>query len=217
VVEVLYEDNHILALNKPAGLATQPSEHNTENLEDQAKAYIKKAHNKPGAVFLHPIHRLDKPTSGVVLFAKTSKALSRLQEMMREHKLKKTYLALVEGRVEPEKGTLKHNLSHDEFKAQVAKEGKPAILHYKVMRYENKQTLVEIELETGRYHQIRAQFQAVGHPVVGDKKYFAKTAFFQDHIALHHKTLSFIHPVTKAPLEISAAPVKSFYAAAPMG
>ncbi|MBS0634843.1 MAG: RluA family pseudouridine synthase [Verrucomicrobia bacterium] len=207
---ILFEDNHLLALNKPAGLATQSSDHHADSLEEQAKAYIKKAHNKPGAVFLHPIHRLDRPTSGVVLFAKTSKALSRLQEMMREQKLEKTYILLAEGRVEPEEGTLKHNLVHDEHKSRVAKEGKPAILHYKVLEYRENRSLVSVELVTGRYHQIRVQFATIGHPVVGDKKYGSKQAFHGDAIALHHKTLTFIHPVTKAPLEISAPLSQSF-------
>lgn len=204
MVEILFEDNHILAVNKPAGLATQSSEHNKESLEDDAKAYIKRAYNKPGNVFLHPIHRLDKPTSGVVLFAKSSKALSRLQEMMREQKLTKTYLTIVEGIVSPQSGTLQHSLSHDEHKARVAKDGKPAILQYTVERSQNNQSVVLVTLVTGRYHQIRAQFQAIGHPVVGDKKYGSRTPFYKEHIALHHKTLAFSHPVTKEPIELSA-------------
>ncbi len=210
MVEVLYEDNHLLALNKPAGLATQGSEHNKQSLEDEAKAYIKKAQNKPGNVYLHPIHRLDKPTSGVVLFAKTSKALSRLQEMMRELKIKKTYIAICEGTVLPQEGTLKHNLAHDEHKASVTKDGKPSILHYKVTKTHNSNSLITVELVTGRYHQIRVQFQAIGHPVLGDKKYGSSQSFYKDGIALHHKTLSFSHPVTHILLEISA-PLPPYY------
>ncbi len=204
MVDVLYEDNHLLALNKPAGLATQSSEHNSKNLEDDAKAYIKKAQNKPGSVFLHPIHRLDKTTSGIVLFAKTSKALSRLQEMMRAHTIKKTYIALASGKVEPLDGTLTHNLTHDDFKARVSKDGKPSTLHYKVLSYEKTNTLLEIDLETGRYHQIRAQFAAINHPLLGDTKYGAKAPFHKDLIALHAEKVTFIHPVTKDLLEISA-------------
>ncbi len=204
MVDVLYEDNHLLALNKPAGLATQSSEHNDRNLEDEAKAYVKKASNKPGNVFLHPIHRLDKPTSGIVLFAKTSKALSRLQEMMRQHKIKKTYIALASGKVEPKEGTLTHNLTHDDFKARVSKDGKPSTLHYKVLSYENENTFLEIALETGRYHQIRAQFAAIGHPLLGDTKYGSRVPFHQDLIALQAQKLIFPHPVTHLELEIVA-------------
>lgn len=205
MVEVLYEDNHLLALNKPAGLATQSSDHNPNSLEDEAKAYIKKKASKPGSVFLHPIHRLDKPTSGVVLFAKTSKALSRLQEMMRQHKIKKTYVAICEGKIEPQEGTLEHLLLHEEHKATVDKAGKPAILHYKVIGSYKEHSIVEIELVTGRYHQIRVQFQAIGHPILGDKKYKSCHPYKGEAIALHHKRLAFMHPVTQIPLEITAA------------
>lgn len=203
-LEILYEDNHLLALNKPAGLATQSSEHNATSLEDEAKAYIKKAYNKPGNVYLHPIHRLDKPTSGVVLFAKTSKALSRLQEMMRQHQIQKTYVALCEGHIIPQEGTLEHLLEHDDHKARISKSGKKAILHYKVIATTPTYSQVTIALVTGRYHQIRAQFQAIGHPVLGDKKYGAKLPFTHDTIALHHQSLALTHPVTGIPLEITA-------------
>lgn len=205
MVEVLYEDNHLLALNKPAGLATQVSEHSSENLEDDAKAYIKKSQNKPGNVYLHPIHRLDKPTSGIVLFAKTSKALSRLQEMMRQHQIKKTYITICEGKVLPVEGTLKHNLSHDDHKASIAKDGKPSILHYKVIGYYGEHSIISVELVTGRYHQIRAQFQAIGHPVLGDKKYACRHIFYKDVIALHHQKLEVTHPVTGVFLQITAS------------
>lgn len=210
MVEVLYEDNHLLALNKPAGLATQCSLHHSDSLEEQAKAYIKKAHKKPGAVFLHPIHRLDRPTSGVVLFAKTSKALSRLQAMMRNREMHKTYVLLAEGHVSPKVGTLEHSLVHDEHRSRVSPDGKPAILHYTVLDYLENRSLVSVELVTGRYHQIRIQFHTIGHPVVGDKKYASKQPFHKDTIALHHKTLAFTHPVTKAPIEISA-PLPSYW------
>lgn len=203
-VEVLFEDNHLLALNKPANLATQPSLDNSTSLEDDAKAYIKKSQNKPGNVYLHPIHRLDKPTSGVVLFAKTSKALSRLQEMMRERKIKKTYIAIVCGKLQSPEGTLEHNLLHDDYKACVAKNGKPCTLHYKVVGFAGNHSIVLVDLVTGRYHQIRAQFQAIGHPVLGDKKYNSTHAFYKEIIALHHKTMAFIHPVTHVAMEISA-------------
>jgi 23S rRNA pseudouridine1911/1915/1917 synthase len=201
-IDILYEDNHLLALDKPAGLATQESMHNQASLEILAKAYIKEAYQKPGNVFVQPIHRLDKPTSGIVLFAKTSKSLSRLQEAMRHHQLQKTYLALVEGSVTPKDGTLKHALVHLEHKAEVAPEGKMAILHYQTRENQDDRTLLEINLCTGRYHQIRAQFAHIGHPVVGDHKYGAKSRLANDIIRLHHHKLSFSHPVTHVPIEI---------------
>ena len=202
MVEVLYEDNHLLALNKPCGLPTQSDDN--KSLENDAKAYVKQAQNKPGNVFLHPIHRLDKPTSGVVLFAKTSKALSRLQEMMRQHKIQKTYVAICEGKISPQEGTLEHLLLHDDHKATVHKSGKPAILHYKVIGSPGNHSIVEVQLVTGRYHQIRAQFQAIHHPILGDKKYGSHHPYKPDAIALHHKKMSFTHPVTHELLEISA-------------
>jgi 23S rRNA pseudouridine1911/1915/1917 synthase len=144
------------------------------------------------------------------LFAKTSKALSRLQEMMRERQIKKTYLTICEGKVVPQEGTLKHNLSHDDFKASVDKDGKASILHYKVLKTIGHNSFITVDLVTGRYHQIRAQFQAVGHPVLGDKKYKSIHTFYKDIIALHHQTMSFTHPVTKLLIEISA-PLPSYW------
>jgi len=207
-MHVLFEDNHLLAVNKPAGLATQPSENNEVNLEDVAKSFLKTRDHKPGNVYLHPLHRLDKPTSGIVLFAKTSKALSRLQEAMRKHEIKKTYWTIVEGRVVPKEKTLIHNLLHESHRAVVAKSGKEARLHYKVLEEKKNYTVVEIELHTGRYHQIRAQFSAIGHPVVGDKKYGAKSSLAKDTIALHHMRLSFTHPVTKEEIVVNCPPPK---------
>lgn len=201
---VLYEDNHLLAVNKPAGLATQVSEHNADSLEEQAKAYIKESKQKPGNVFLHPIHRLDKPTSGVVLFAKTSKALSRLQEMMRKHELKKTYLALVEGTLKSAKDTLRHTLLHDEHKAVVSPAGKPSELTYEVIATIKGNSLVSVDLITGRYHQIRAQFAAIHHPLLGDNKYGSKLPFFEETVALHHHRLQLTHPVTHTTLTVES-------------
>lgn len=183
----IFSDNHVLVLEKPAGISTQPEFH------EMAKAYIKEKHQKPGNVFLEPIHRLDKPVSGMVLFARTSKALKRLNGFMRERQIKKKYLAWVEGNIEAE-GTLTHTLSHGNFRALVDKEGKLAVLHYRLLEKKRGNSLVEIDLETGRYHQIRAQFSAIGHPVLGDQKYGAKGK--REKIALHHHVLSFPHPIT---------------------
>jgi 23S rRNA pseudouridine1911/1915/1917 synthase len=196
-VEVIYIDNHLLIAVKPAGIPTQPP---GDNFLDQAKEYIKKRFQKPGKVFLEPIHRLDKPVSGLVLFARTSKALSRLQEMMRNQLIEKTYFAEVEGSLPAHEGTLEHYLLHGEHRAIVVspthKEGKRARLHYRVLKTEKGKSFVAIQLETGRYHQIRAQFSAMGCPVVGDQKYGSNKALKDERIALHHGQLSFSHPVS---------------------
>ncbi len=192
---IIFCDNHILVVDKPADMATQP------DLVELAKAWVKKKYNKPGNVFLEPIHRLDKPVSGLVLFARTSKALSRLQQMMREKKIRKTYQALVEGCPAKKEGTLSHHLRHGSHRAHVDKEGKEAILHYRILEKRGKNTLLEIELETGRYHQIRIQLAETGYPVVGDTKYGSKTPHHPG-IALSSVKLEFTHPVTQEPLKL---------------
>jgi len=194
-LEILYEDNHLLAVNKKAGLLTQPNQSGEKNLEDLAKAYLKEKKQKEGRVFLHALHRLDRPVSGIVLFAKTSKALSRLNESMRNREVEKMYLAKVEGHLEEKSGELIHFLTHGSHRAHVGKEGKKAHLSYAKIQKEKDATLVEITLHTGRYHQIRAQFSHIGHPILGDTKYGAKTS--QGNIALHHAKLTFPHPISK--------------------
>lgn len=184
-LEPIYCDNHILVLEKPAGMATQPDFH------ESAKIYIKEAFAKPGEVFLEPIHRLDKPVSGLVLFARTSKALSRLNASMRGGQIRKRYRARVEG-VVPEEGKLEHYLLHGNFRAIVDPSGKKASLLFWRLESKGDTSLVEVELLTGRYHQIRAQFSAIGHPIVGDAKYGSKTN--HSTIKLHHHTLTFPHP-----------------------
>ncbi len=196
-MRIIYCDNHLLVVSKPAGLSTQPHD-GEDSLSDRAKAWIKKEFQKPGSVFLEPIHRLDKPVSGLVLFARTSKALSRLQEMMRQHQIEKTYYAWIEGELPEPEGTLEHLLIHGDHRAHVHPEGKLARLHYRQIAQGNGKTQLEIILETGRYHQIRAQFSAIGYPIVGDVKYGAKAP---GKIALHHGRLRFCHPVTKENLE----------------
>lgn len=193
---IIYCDNHLLVANKPAEVATQP------DFTEMAKAWIKQKYHKPGAVFLHAAHRLDKPVSGLVLFARTSKALTRLQEMMRERKIEKKYLALVEGKVPEQEGRLVHYLEHGSFKAKVGKNGKEAVLSYRVVGHAKGGTVLEIDLETGRYHQIRAQLAAIGCPIFGDEKYGSKKAWPLG-IALYHQRLVFEHPVTHQRLELT--------------
>lgn len=192
---VIFCDNHVLVVDKPAMMVTQPTEGHKTSLEDWAKAWIKEKYQKPGAVFLHAVHRLDKEVSGLVLFARTSKALSRLNEAMRDGKTQKTYEALVEGTLPNEEGTLLDEIEHKEHFARVGS-GKKAILHYRVIEKYQDTTLVEIDLETGRYHQIRAQFSSFGHPIVGDKKYGSKRANKKPGIALHNTRLTFPHPIS---------------------
>ncbi len=201
-MEVIFVDNHILVVSKPAGLSTQTHGH-MPSLEEEAKQWIKKKYNKPGAVFLQPIHRLDKSVSGLVLFARTSKALTRLQEQMRTLQIKKTYFAYVEGIPEPKEAALEHFLIHDAFRARISPEGKSARLSYRTLSTENNTSFLEIELHTGRYHQIRAQLAAIGHPILGDAKY-GSTRTHHPGIALHHGLLEFLHPVLKTPTKFQS-------------
>jgi len=202
-MNILLEDNHILALHKPAGISTQPSSRNASSLETQARLFLKEKHNKPGNVFLHPIHRLDKSASGVVLFAKNAKPLTRLQESMRKNQLIKIYYAMVEGIVQIEEHILENYLFHDHHISRVVDsnhlQAKKASLRFRVLHTYSSHTLLEIVLDTGRYHQIRVQLSNYGHPIVGDIKYNGKNCSFAhpSEIALHHRELIFPHPTIK--------------------
>lgn len=206
-LDVIFEDNHLLVVVKPGGLPTQPTPLSDASLETEAKAWLKAKYHKSGNVYLHAIHRLDRPVSGVVVFAKTSKALSRLQASIRERKTKKTYIAWVEGILEGE-GTFEDYLIHGDHVALLGKPHAPnsklCRLHYKVLESKNQKTLVEIDLETGRYHQIRAQFGFRKYPIYGDRKYGSSTTL--DHIALHHLAFSIPHPVGGEMMTFSRAP-----------
>ena len=207
--EIIYSDNHILVASKPAGWLTQPDQSHGPSLEGFAKEWVKSEYNKPGAVFLHAIHRLDKPVSGLVLFARTSKALTRLNEQSRAQEIERIYWAEVEGILPHKEARLKHYLIHGEHRALLAraedKEAKVAVLNYVVERFNAHSTLVSIDLETGRYHQIRAQFSAIGHPIVGDKRYGAKSGL-ESAIRLHGWQLLFEHPVTNEELSFTSPP-----------
>src|SRR3990167_1481144 len=197
---VIFCDNHLLIALKPCSLPTQPSPDGGESLEEFAKEWVKNKYQKPGNVFLHAVHRLDKPVSGLVLFARTSKALSRLNEKQRNFEIQRIYTAEVEGILPAKEGKLDHYLIHKEHRAILGRaddEGaKHARLIYHVLKFKEHTTLASIELETGRYHQIRAQFSAIGHPIVGDKKYGAKTGDGKV-IHLHCTQIGFEHPVTQ--------------------
>jgi 23S rRNA pseudouridine1911/1915/1917 synthase len=202
--QIIHSDNHLLAVNKPPGMLTQPSPICDDSLESAAKQWIKETANKPGNVYLHAVHRLDRAASGVVLFARTSKALSRLQEQLRKKSWTKIYHALVEAEPRPESAELIHYLRHASHHAEVMRTGatdaKKAVLRYKLLRPMDRLYLVEIHLKTGRYHQIRAQLSAIGCPIAGDKRYGAKVAWPGQGIALHHRLLKITHPVTKESL-----------------
>ncbi len=198
--EILYLDNHVLVAYKPAGMITQPNESDQLSLEEWAKQQVKERFNKPGAVFLHALHRLDKPVSGLVLFARTSKALSRLNVSMRSKKTSKIYLAKVEGAPKPSEGVLEHYLLHGDHRAELSTKQNPAAklarLHYRTFKSDSKHTWLEIELDTGRYHQIRIQLSTIGHPIVGDLRYGSKEALPGGIIALQHSCFEFPHPIS---------------------
>ncbi len=199
-VEILFSDNHLLIALKPADLLTQPDSSGKESLESLVKEWVKEEYKKEGNVFLHAIHRLDRPVSGLVIFARTSKALSRLNEQSRNLEIQRIYEAEVEGVLAEKQGQLDHYLIHGDRRAVVGKEGqegaKHARLTYEALRHMPHSTLVKVELETGRYHQIRAQFGAIGHPIYGDKKYGSKSGDGKV-IRLHCMKVSFKHPVTQ--------------------
>jgi 23S rRNA pseudouridine1911/1915/1917 synthase len=193
MLNVLYEDNHLIAVMKPAGLLVQGDANESRCLLEDVRAYLKETYHKPGNVFVGLIHRLDRPVSGIVLFAKTSKGASRLSKQFREHAIRKTYHALIEGKMKQKEGVLTAKLEKDEDarKTSVSDEGKESKLSYRVVEEVGKNSLVEIDLGTGRFHQIRALFSSISHPVVGDQKYGASTKLPQGAIALAATRLEF--------------------------
>jgi 23S rRNA pseudouridine1911/1915/1917 synthase len=209
-MEIIFCDNHLLVVVKPAGLSTQPHPGSDTSLQELAKAWLKKEFKKPGNVFCEPVHRLDKPVSGLVLFARTSKALSRMQEMMRQQQIEKVYFAWVQGVLSQNEAELEHFLLHEEHRARVVNPSHPhakcARLRYVLIDQKSEKSLVKIQLETGRYHQIRAQFAAIGCPVLGDLKYGSSSSMKNDRIALHSGGLKFPHPVTKVLLNFENFP-----------
>ena len=217
---VLYEDNHIIAVNKTCNEIVQGDKTGDTPLSETVKAYIKEKYNKPGEVFLGVTHRLDRPTSGVVLFARTSKALTRLNEMFKEKSklstvncqlsIKKTYWAIVQGAPKEPEARLENWLTRNEAqnKSYIAKPGakdaKQAVLSYKTLVRGEHYTLLEVNLETGRHHQIRCQLAAIGCPVKGDLKYGAKRSNPDGGICLHARQIEFVHPVSKQNICITA-------------
>ena len=201
-LSVIYEDNHILVVNKTAGLLVQGDKTGDKSLLDLAKKYIKDKYQKPGEVFLGLVHRLDRPTTGVIVLARTSKALSRLSQQFKERIPKKIYRAIVSGTPEP-KATLEHYLRKNSSKNKSfhypknTPNTKKAILHYRSVKQLKSYHVLDIELETGRHHQIRAQLAAVGLHIKGDLKYGAKRPNKNGSIHLHARSLTLIHPTKK--------------------
>lgn len=209
-LEVLYEDNHIIIVNKRAGDIVQGDKTGDKPLSDVVKEYIAEKHNKPGNVYLGVVHRLDRPTTGIVMFAKTSKALPRLNKLFAEKKAKKTYWALVKHKPQKQKDTLtnwlKKNPKNNKSTAyrKEVDNSKKAILHYEIIKTLDNFHLLEINLETGRHHQIRVQLSTIGSPIKGDLKYGFDRSNKDGSISLHARTLSFIHPVKKEQISITA-------------
>ena len=209
-LQVLFEDNHLIVINKRPGDIVQGDKTGDKPLSDTVKAYLKKKYNKPGNVYLGVVHRLDRPTSGIVVFAKTSKALPRLNKMFAEKDAKKTYWAVVKNRPdEPEKRLVhlmtrntKQNKSYANSKEVT--DSKKAILSYRLIKKLDNYYLLEIDLETGRHHQIRSQLTAIGSPIKGDLKYGFNRSNENGSIHLHARKLKLMHPVKKELLEIIA-------------
>lgn len=209
--EVIYEDNHLIAVNKPAGLLTQGDKTGDVTLSDQVKQYIKEKYHKPGAVFLGVVHRLDRPVSGVVVLARTSKALSRMNELFRERETVKIYWAVTAQRPPRQEANLVHWLKKDEAKNRTTvfpRETPGALrseLHYRLIKSISGRYLLEVTPLTGRSHQIRAQLAAAGMPIFGDLKYGASDETGDGSIALHSRRLEFVHPVRNEPVKLLAS------------
>ena len=211
-LQVLYEDNHIIVVNKRIGDIVQGDKTGDTPLSEVVKQYIAKKYNKPGAVYLGVVHRLDRPTSGIVVFARTSKALTRLNKLFVERKTEKTYWAIIKNPPPKTEDTLIHFLKRNPkqnksyaYNNEIPN-SKKAILTYQVIKKLDSYLLLEIDLKTGRHHQIRAQLTAIGCPIKGDLKYGFNRSNKDGGIHLHSRGLTFIHPVLKEELSIIAPP-----------
>lgn len=210
-MEVLYEDNHIIIVNKAASEIVQGDKSGDMPLSEMVKAYIKEKYNKPGAVFLGVVHRLDRPVSGVVVFARTSKALERLNAMFRDgNRIKKTYWAIVKQRPAEPEAELVHYLVRNEKQnksyayASERSDAKRSVLSYRLLGSMENYHLLEVSLQTGRHHQIRCQLAKIGSPIKGDLKYGAERSNPNGSISLHARRIQFEHPVSKMQIDVVA-------------
>lgn len=217
-MKVFFEDNHLIAINKESGVLVQPDNGGDLALEQLVKEYIKVKYEKPGEVFLGVIHRIDRPVSGLVLMARTSKALERMNKAFKDREVQKTYLAIVRNRPAKEQGTLVHWLTRDQQKGITKAHNKEvngsqrAELHYKILSEHNGFYLLEIKPITGRTHQIRVQLSSMNCPIVGDNKYGYPRGNKDKSICLHSHKLAFTHPVTKEKMELVAeVPEEEFW------
>lgn len=209
-LDILYEDNHIIAINKPSGALAQGDKTGDEPIVEQVKAYVKKKYNKPGAVFMGIPHRLDRPTSGILLFARTSKALARLNQLFKEKKIQKTYWAVVKNPPPQKEATLTHYLRKNQAKnksyaeTKAFAQGSKSVLEYNLIGKSKTYYLLEVKPQTGRHHQIRVQLSAIGCPIKGDTKYGFDRPNPDKSIHLHAREIEFIHPVSKEVIHITA-------------
>ena len=209
-LDVLYEDNHIIAINKPAGMLVQGDKTGDETLGDIVKQYLKLQYNKPGEVFLGVVHRIDRPVSGIVLYARTTKALTRLNELFQKREVQKTYWAIVQTRPENPEAKLIQWLRKNEEKnmSKVQAEGSKGALRceldYSLLAESDRYYLLEVNPHTGRHHQIRVQLSTIGCIIKGDLKYGAKRSNPDGSICLHARAIQFMHPVRKEPIQITA-------------
>jgi len=211
-IHILYEDNHLLIVEKPNNIPVQQDRTNDPDLLTILKEDIKIRYKKPGNVYLGLVHRLDRPVGGVIVFAKTSKAASRMANILRKRELKRTYLAVVRGKVKEKSGRLVNYLRKDNRKNIVhvvnknAKAAKKAVLNYEVISVKGDLSYLRVRLETGRSHQIRVQLSEIGHPLYGDQKYGQKVNKVGEQIALWSHSLSFTHPVRKTEITVESLP-----------
>ena len=209
-MEVIYEDNHIIVVNKTSSEIVQGDKTGDTPLSEMVKQYLKEKYNKPGNVFIGVTHRLDRPVSGLVVFAKTSKALPRLNEMFRNGEVKKTYWAIVKECPKETEGELVHYLVRNEKQNKSyaydkeVKNSKKAVLHYKLIGHSQNYYLLEVDLKTGRHHQIRCQLAKMGCPIKGDLKYGSPRSNPDGSICLHARTVQFVHPVSKEMIRLTA-------------
>ena len=209
-LKVIFEDNHLIAVNKPNGILVHEDKYKTVTLEAMVKSYIKVRYKKPGDVYLATLHRIDRPTSGIVIFAKTSKAAARMSKLFSDKKIQKSYLAIVDEIPNPLAGKLVHYLVKNTEKNVVKaydhekKGSKKAELNYELIGEIDNKVLIGVDIITGRPHQIRTQFKKLGIPINGDLKYGSALSFSDQSIALHHRKMTFIHPVKKEPVTITA-------------